>query len=105
MLAKIRNLFAKPVANNVLYLERLRRQIFFDSVEGAILQSDLTRNNIERVMHNAREIWDKHCDGVPGYSDRRECERMAIEYLNLRLHYQRNDQRPTNSAPWSPRVA
>jgi len=56
------------------------------------------------VMHNAREIWRKHLDGVPGYAIQRECEQMALDYLDLRVKYQRNDNPPAPDRPWSPRA-
>ena len=111
MFAKITSFFRsepRPVtpatpANNVLHIERIRQRHFFNAIERAVLRSDLTRNNIERVMHNAREIWRKHLDGVPGYSVQRECEQFALDYLDLRVKYQRNDNKPAPDRPWSPR--
>jgi len=90
--------------NNVLHIEKIRQRHFFNAIERAVLRSDLTRNNIERVMHNAREIWRKHLDGVPGYAIQRECEQMALDYLDLRVKYQRNDNPPAPDRPWSPRA-
>lgn len=111
MFAKIASFFRsepRPVtpatpANNVLHIERIRQRHFFNAIERAVLRSDLTQNNIERVMHNAREIWRKHLDGVPGYSVQRECEQFALDYLDLRVKYQRNDNKPAPDRPWSPR--
>lgn len=91
--------------NNVLHIERIRQRHFFNAIERAVLRSDLTRNNIERVMHNAREIWRKHLDAVPGYSVQRECEQMALDYLDLRVTYQRNDHKAAPSRPWLPGAA
>lgn len=91
--------------NNVLHIERIRHKHFFNAIERAVLRSDLTRNNIERVMHNAREIWRKHLDAVPGYTVQRDCEQMALDYLDLRVKYQRGDQKPAPSRPWSPSAA
>jgi len=91
--------------NNVLHIERIRQRHFFNAIERAVLRSDLTRNNIERVMHNAREIWRKHLDAVPGYSVQRECEQMALDYLDLRVKFQRNDHKAAPSRPWLPGAA
>lgn len=113
MFAKIASFFrAEPkpitpatVINNVIHIERVRHRHFFNAIERAVLRSELTRNNIERVMHNAREIWRRHLDGVPGYQIQRECEQFALDYLDLRVMYQRRDNKPAPDRPWSPKAA
>ena len=109
MFAKVLNLSRKPAPtspiNNILHIERVRRQHYFNAIERAILASNLTRNNIERVMCHARDIWRKHLDAVPGYTHQRDCEREALDYLDSRVRFQRTDQAKAPIRPWSPGAA
>lgn len=108
MLGKLINMFFAPSPvtpttqlNNVLHIEHIRYRHFFNAIKRAIGASNLTRNNIERVMHNARDIWQKHKDAVPGYAVQRECEDMALAYLDKMVRFQRNDQKPAPIRLWA----
>lgn len=108
MFAQFLNLFRTPrpvtpasKLNNVPHIERVRYLHFFNAIKRAIGASNLTRNNIERVMHNARDIWQKHKGAVPGYQVQSECEDMALAYLDKMVRFQRNDQKPAPIRLWA----
>lgn len=93
----------RPIANNILHLDRIHKAHFFNAAAIAIRACELRGYYLSRAEDHAYRIWAKRLDRVDGYVTQSECLKAMRDYVDLQAKYQRDD---TPFAPfrlWSPK--